>query len=439
MRIAVIGAGISGNTAAYLLSGLGEVTVFEAAARPGGHSNTVSVETPAGPVPVDTGFIVYNTKNYPNLIALFDRLGVATQPSDMSFAVSLDDGRVEYGTSTLSQLYTQKTNAFSPGFQAMVWDILRFFRLASKQLPDLPSSLTLGEWLKRERFGRRFSDDHLLPMAAAIWSSPQREILDFPVKSFLTFYRNHGLLTVDDRPDWRTVTGGSREYVAKLTRHLGDRLRLSSPARRVRRDGNQVIVVSEGDRAELFDHVVFACHGDEALALIADPDREEREILSCFRFQPNEAVLHSDEALMPRRRAAWSSWNYIGKSGAALMSRSVAVTYWMNKLQDLDPAHPIFVTLNPLEAPKAELVHGRFHYDHPIFDRAALDAQARMPEIQGRRGLWFCGAYLGYGFHEDGVRSAMNVARGLGAFIPWATQPDATVPPYPAAAMDAAD
>lgn len=422
MRIAVIGSGIAGLGAAWLLSQRHNVTVFERNGYAGGHSNTVDAPFGASTVPVDTGFIVLNERTYPNLLGLFGELDVPLKRSDMSFGVSVDGGRLEYSGSGWNGLFAQRRNLVSPRFHAMLRDIFRFYRTAPALVDGAePSPLTLGEFLDAGGYGDAFVDDHLLPMAAAIWSCSTARMRDFPAESFVRFFLNHGLLELRDRPQWWTVDGGSREYVARIRRRIDAGLMLNTPAVSVRRVPGGVQVASSDGETRVFDRVVLACHGDEAFALLADKTDREAEVLGGFGYERNIAVLHSDPAQMPRRRRVWSSWNYLAEKGAD--TGRVAVTYWMNRLQSIDPACPLFVTLNPLRPVDPATEIARFAYDHPIFDRAAIDAQRALPGIQGRGGVWYCGSYCGYGFHEDALASAVAVARALGAEIPWGQRP----------------
>jgi uncharacterized protein len=404
-RIAVIGAGIAGMGAAWALSRRHDVTLFEREPRPGGHSNTVEADD----VAVDTGFIVYNARNYPNLVRLFDRLGVPTENSDMSFAVSVGDGALEWSGTNLLTLFGQPRNLLSPRFHRMWRDILRFNKQATAALESgALEGLTLGDYLAAGRYSEQFRLDYLLPMGAAIWSAPMAEMLAFPARTFVRFFVNHGLVTVNDRPQWRTVTGGSREYVRRLLADYRGTLRLGAAVRAVKREADGVLV--DGER---FDQAVIAAHGDQALSMLADADPAERNVLGRFRFQANRAVLHRDESLMPRRRRVWSSWNYLSEPRRD-MQRRVGLTYWMNKLQNLDPAKPLFVTMNPLREPAPETVYASFDYEHPLFDTGAIAAQGELVRIQGVRRTWFCGAWAGYGFHEDGLKAGLGVARALG-------------------------
>jgi uncharacterized protein len=436
LDIAVIGSGISGLGAAWLLSKRHRVTLYEKDQRLGGHANTVIAKARdrhgrLRETPVDTGFIVYNEATYPNLIALFDALGVESETSNMSFAVSLDRGRVEYSGGTWTGLFAQPSNLFRAGHWRMLRDALRFFRDGRAIACAGTHGPTLREFLAERRYCQGFVDNHLLPMAAAIWSCPPAQMMEFPARSFCAFFLNHGLLQIFDRPKWRTVKGGSREYIAKLLADIGPGLRRAPAAKSVRVETSGVAVRDEAGGLRQHDRAILACHADEALALIDTPTQAEREILGDFTFQPNLAILHQDEALMPKRKLAWASWNYLAESTG---QRHVSVTYWMNKLQNLDRDVPLFVSLNPIRAPRPETVLAGFEYMHPAFDTATLKAQTRLPEIQNVRGLLFAGAWTGYGFHEDGLRSGLEAAEMLGVRRPWATNETAETPKLQAAA-----
>ncbi|WGM38876.1 FAD-dependent oxidoreductase [Caulobacter sp. NIBR1757] len=412
MKIAIIGSGVSGLGAALALKDTHAVTLFEKDSRLGGHANTVTVACSDGPVAVDTGFIVYNEANYPNLVGLLGSLGVETRLTDMSFACA--GGGVEWSSNFPRGVFAQKRNLVNPSFLWMLNDIRRFNDLARNDLlkADL-KDLSLGAYLKLRGFAEGFRDRYLLPMGAAIWSTTEGRIGDFPAESFLRFLQNHGLLQFTP-PTWKTVAGGSRAYVEKIGSILGDRVRTNAAVTSVRRVPGGVLVEA-GQGPELFDRVIMACHSDQSLKLL-DVDPEERAFLGAVRYSANKAVLHRDPALMPVRRPAWGSWNYIGDNRA---TSTPYVTYWMNNLQMLTTADPLFVTLNGPPADPA-LVIAEFDYDHPQFDTAALAAQRRIGRIQGRGGVWHAGAWLGYGFHEDGLTSGVKVALELGGRVPWA-------------------
>jgi len=416
--VAVVGAGISGLSAAWLLRERCAVTLYEAEPRLGGHADTQIVRMGGRDIAVDTGFIVYNTLNYPNLTALFSHLGVTTEPSDMSFGVSIGAGRLEYGGGSIPQLFAQKRNIARPRFLAMLRDVLRFYREAPKLLEsdDHPS---LGEYLDRNRYGPGFIEDHILPMGAAIWSASVRAMHDFPARSFIRFFVNHGLLRLSDRPSWRTVTGGSRRYVARIEAALGAGIRKGVPVASILRDGQGVSVRLADGSVTRHDAVVLATHGDEALRLLGDAAPRERAVLGAVRTQANRMVLHTDARLMPRRKGVWSSWNYLARDGGD-HGREVSLTYWMNRLQNLSTPEPLLVTLNPLREPDPSRVLLEKTYRHPCYDAAMIAAQGALPALQGERNTWFCGAWTGYGFHEDGIASAVAVARGFGVAPPWA-------------------
>ena len=410
-KVAVIGSGISGLSCAWLLDGRHEVTLYEAAPRLGGHTNTVDVAGAAGPVPVDTGFIVYNEAAYPNLTALFAHLGVATRATQMSFAVSLDDGALEYGSAHPLALLAQPSNAFRPRFWSMMKDLVRFYREAPMALAALElQPETLGELLDRGGYGRAFQEDHLLPQVGAIWSSSAGQARDYPAAALIRFFDNHGLLKIVNRPQWRSVTGGSRSYVQKIAEGFSGDIRRGDPVQSVRRTPAGVLVRgAQGDVR--YDQVVLATHADQALRLLSPPTAEERQVLGAFRYSSNLAVLHTDASLMPRRRAAWSAWNHLGRRNAP---DGFCVTYWMNELQGLPKGQDYFVTLNPCRTPDPAKVLGRFDYEHPLFDSASLKAQRELWSLQGEGGVWFCGAHFGAGFHEDGLQSGLAVAEQLG-------------------------
>ncbi|WP_298923188.1 NAD(P)/FAD-dependent oxidoreductase [uncultured Ramlibacter sp.] len=415
LDIAVVGSGISGLSAAWLLARRHRVTLFEAGRRPGGHSHTVDV--PVHGVAVDTGFIVYNEPAYPNLTALFAHLGVRTQPTDMSFGVSLDGGALEYSGSGLRGLFAQPANLVRPRFWSMLRDLVRFYRNAPGEAAQA-GLLPLDEYLDRRGYGRAFREDHLYPMAAAIWSTPAAQVGRYPTEAFVRFCENHHLLQLSGRPAWRTVQGGSRRYVQRMLEALQGQVHLASGVLEVRRGAQGVqLRVAGGWLPQRFDDVVLATHADQALRLLPDASEGERRLLGAFGYSRNHAVLHSDPALMPRRRAVWSSWNY---SADRSRPQALSVTYWMNQLQGIDPRVPLYLTLNPVTPPRPQHMIRTDIYEHPVFDAAAVRAQRELWSLQGTRRTWFCGAYFGAGFHEDGLQSGLAVAEALGGVRrPW--------------------
>ncbi len=416
MKIAVIGGGVAGLGAAWLLSRRHDVVVYERENRFGGHACTVDARTDRGARPVDVGFIVYNERNYPNLVALFDHLGVPTAPSDMSFAVSLDRGRFEYGSSFAGYL-GQRRNLLRPTFLRMTHDILRFNRMAPRLLEKCENlDVTIGDFVEEAGFSAAFRDRYLVPMAACIWSTPLGRMLDYPAQTFVRFFNNHGLLTIGQQLTWRTVSGGSRSYVERIVAPLRRRARLGTAAHAVRRDASGVHVRDAGGHWDRFDKLILACHADQALALLADADESERRLLGRFGYSTNEIWLHADDTLMPRRRSVWSSWNYVADDPGD--DSPVSVTYWMNRLQNLPDDKPMFVSVNPGRAPRAPL--HRFTFEHPTYDAAAIRAQRELHCLQGVRDTFFCGSYCGYGFHEDALSAGLDVAEQLGVRRPWA-------------------
>jgi len=422
-RIAVVGAGISGLSAAWLLSRNNDVVLYEADRRLGGHAHTVEAATPSGPVAVDTGFIVYNDRNYPNLVALFDHLRVPTLSSTMSFAASLDGGAFEYSGSGISGMLGQRSNVLRPRFWRMLSDILRFYRAAPALLSRAyMDDTTLGEYLDAAGYSSALVEDHLLPMGAAIWSTTAQEMRAYPLKAFLRFFASHGLLSLSDRPQWRTVAGGSRAYVQRLAADFRGEIRLDCPVAAIVRDHGGVLITDSKGHSDRFCDVVVATHADQALAMLTDGDAAERSSLGAFQYTRNTAVLHSDTRLMPKRRKVWSSWNYIGDR-ARDGERPLCVSYWMNMLQGLPEKEQVFVTLNPIRDIAAEKIYGSYAYAHPLFNHAALEAQTRLSNLQGRRNTWFCGAHFGSGFHEDGLQSGLAVAESLGGGKrPWTVE-----------------
>jgi predicted NAD/FAD-binding protein len=417
-RIAVIGSGISGLSAAWLLARRHDVTLYEADNRLGGHTNTRRVRTRQGEVAVDTGFIVYNPPSYPNLVALLDHLGVESNDTAMTFAVSIDAGRLEYSGTDLASLFAQKRNLLRPRHWGMIRDILRFYREAPRHGPEAEQQ-SLGDYLAAGGYGAAFRDDHLLPMAAAIWSGPIEEMLALPAAAFVRFCDNHQLMIAGTRPPWRTVKGGSRRYIDMLLAETPLHLRPGCPVTRVRRTSGGVLVADAGGEEHVYDEVVIATHANQALRMLADPTDRERELLGAFRYSRNRAVLHGDASFMPRRRQVWSAWNYLGVTDAAGARQPVSVSYWMNRLQHL-PGDDLFVTLNPAAPIDPARIHYSTVYEHPVFDRAALAAQREHADIQGIDRIWYAGAHLGAGFHEDGLQAGLAVAEAIGGVArPW--------------------
>ncbi|WP_363800106.1 FAD-dependent oxidoreductase [Lysobacter firmicutimachus] len=411
MRIAVIGSGIAGLSSAWLLHREHDVALFERDARLGGHTHTHEVRIGAREYRVDTGFIVFNTEHYPLLSRLFAELGVVSRPTTMSFSVQCQRSGLEYNATDLDSLFCQRRNLLSPRFWGMVRDLIRFYRRAPELLQDCGPGPSLGEYLRRERYGAAFRDLHLLPMTCALWSLPVDRALEFPARYLVRFLANHQMLQIAGRPQWRVVDGGSDRYLTAMRSRWNVRERSGCAVLGLRRDADGVWVRHAGG-VERFDHVVLACHSDQALALLEDASAEEREVLGAIAYQPNDVVLHTDARLLPRRRKAWAAWNaYVPADPAA----GCTVSYCMNLLQGLDAPEPVVVTLNRSADIDPSKVLARMRYEHPVHDPAAVAAQQRKPEIQGRRRTWFAGAYWGWGFHEDGIRSAVEVAQGLGA------------------------
>lgn len=410
MRVAIVGTGIAGLTVAHYLHRRHELTLFEAANYVGGHTNTVEVNDPTGPVAVDTGFIVYNETAYPNFCRLLGELGVESKPSSMSFAVSCSKTGIEYAGNSLNSLFCQRANLLRPWFHRMIFEIFRFNRTGRRRLAADDVNGTLGDYLRAGGYSRRFIEYYILPMGAAIWSADPTTFLETPARFFLQFFENHGMLAEFARPTWRVIEGGSKRYVEKLIAPFRERIRLNTPVRTIRRSHENVIVDTR-ETVETFDRVVLAVHGDQALRMLADPTTAEREVLQTMHYQPNRTILHTDSAQMPRRKLAWSSWNYRIPPSE---SRAVRATYYMNMLQGLRADRGYFVTLTPDET---EIDAGHrlrcFDYEHPVFTPANVAAQARRGEISGPMRTHYCGAYWGFGFHEDGVRSGMEVVREI--------------------------
>ncbi len=438
LSIAVVGSGISGLASAWLLSKRHRVTLFERAGRLGGHVNTVDIAAPDGVIGVDTGFIVYNARTYPNLTALYDHLGVATAASSMGFAVSLGGGAYEYSGTGLQGLFGQPSNLFRSEHIRMIVDIARFFQEVGRVDPQaVDPDLSLGQWLQINGYSAAFADNHILPMGAAIWSAPVSQIFDFPFSTFARFFHNHGLLRLNGRPKWRTVLGGARNYVDKLIEDFSGTVRTGFEISRIVRSDRGVDIHCADGIVQRFDHCILATHADQALQLLADPDDDERRVLSNFRYCDNTAILHTDTSMMPLRRRLWSSWNYVSSDRAG----AAGVTYWMNALQPLSTAMNLFVSLNPdRDIPAAKQLQA-FNYRHPVFDSHAIDHQQHLWNLQGRRRTWFAGSYFGYGFHEDGLQAGLAVAEELGGVRrPWQVAHDSGrisfgQAPAPAAAM----
>jgi len=417
MRIAIVGSGISGLGAASLLHPHHQITVYEKNSYIGGHSRTVDVATPHGIVPVDTGFIVFNYRNYPLLTKLFEHLNVPVTKSDMSFGASIENGWLEYGTQHPLNIFAQKRNIFRPKFWGMIRDVLKFFKEAKAYLGKEPS-FTLGQCLDEIGVQPWFRAYFLLPMGASIWSTPLSQMLAFPARSFIRFFDNHGLLTLHDQPQWYTVRGGSKEYVKRLTEPFKDRILLNTGVQKVERTGQGVAVLDIHGHVEMFDQVVFACHADQALAMITNPNADEQRILGSFGYQTNRMVLHSDTSFMPKHKGAWASWVYLSEKRQDTKP-AISLSYWMNRLQPLETRTPMIVTLNPGHEPEKTLVHNEYIFEHPVFDTPAITAQADIESIQGRDKFWFCGAYQRYGFHEDGLGSAVTMVERMGIKPPW--------------------
>jgi predicted NAD/FAD-binding protein len=418
LNIAVIGSGISGLSSAWLLSKRHRVTLFEQDNRLGGHSNTIDVETADGRVSVDSGFIVYNELNYSNLTALFDHIGVSTKPTRMTFAISTEGRDFEYSGSSLLGLFGQVTNIGRPRHWRLVADLLRFFDTAQTRLQAYPETISLGSFLIEEGYSCGFVDDHILPMGAAIWSTPMSSMLGFPASTFIDFYANHGMLRVKNRPAWRTVFGGSKRYVERLIADSNIKVLAGAGVRRVGRNKACVHIEDAHGVIRLFDHVVIAGHADQALNMLGDATPQEVELLGAFRYEPNRALLHRDKRFMPRRPRLWSSWNYLKQGRGA--DSTLCVTYWMNSLQSLPTTTDLFVTLNPPRDIHPKAVDAEISYEHPVFTAEAIKAQSALWSLQGKRRTWFCGSYFGYGFHEDGLQSGLAVAEQLGGLRrPW--------------------
>ena len=417
MKIAIIGSGISGLSSALLLSQKHNITLFEIDKRFGGHANTVDITHKQNLISVDTGFIVYNKLNYPNLIGFFNFLKVETINSDMSFAVSARDGQLEYSGS-MTGIFAQKRNLFNIKFYKMLKDIIVFFIFGYKYAFQVKENESLGEYVKRCNFSKEFINDHLIPMSSAIWSCPEKEILNFPAKTLLTFFKNHQLINFIFRPKWRTVKGGSKQYVNKVIEKLSsdakNRLILNSKIKSVYCKNDKIEINFE-ESTEIFDKVIMATHPDQTIKLIKNLDEQSTDILRKFKYQKNIVYLHSDSSLMPKNKKTWSSWNYISSK----REEKSSVTYWMNLLQKINNSLNVFVSLNPYITPIKSLTYKKIIYEHPIFNTQTNEAQKKMTEIQGKNNIFYAGAWLRYGFHEDGIMSAVNISSLLNIKIPW--------------------
>ncbi len=422
-RVAVVGSGISGLAAAHGLHGQAQVTLFEAGSHFGGHTHTVDVTLEGVTHGVDTGFLVFNHRTYPQLVKLFADLQVQTAPSEMSFSVQVPSGpgrrRLEWSGNNLNSVFTQRSNLLRPSFLGMLADLLRFNRLATQialRNEDAELSEPIADFLARHRFGAAFTEGYFLPMIGCIWSCPTDQMLRFPVGTMIRFCHNHGLLQVADRPQWHTVAGGARNYVHKLLAPLAD-ARLNTPVRAVRRLAGAGVAVSTDSGTEVFDHLVLACHSDQSLALLADATAQERAVLGAIQYQPNRTVLHTDTAVLPRHPRAWAAWNYARATNQGREEAAVCLHYLINRLQPLPWRQPVIVSLNPDPAcpPDPAKVMASFDVSHPVFDVAAVQAQGQLPQLQGQQGTWFCGAWTRYGFHEDGLMSAQAVVQAVGS------------------------
>lgn len=413
MRIAIIGSGISGLTAAYLLQGENDITVFESADKVGGHTATVNVDVAGKKYAIDTGFIVYNDWTYPNFIRLMDELGVKSKPTEMSFSVKSAISGLEYGGNNLNTLFAQRKNLFKPSYLKMLLDIMRFNKQALADLDNenIRSEETLGEYLQKNNYGDNFIRDYLIPMGSAIWSSSTEDMLNFPLLFFVRFFKNHGLLSVNNRPQWRVIEGGSSQYLEPLIKGFKEKIHLNTTIKTVRRSPDDVQLIFENGESEHFDQIVMACHSDQALSLLESPSEEEKSVLEGIQYQQNDVVLHTDESLLPKKKLAWSSWNYWLQS----TNQSQAVlTYDMNILQRIEAPVTFCVTLNATDFIDPEKILGRYSYSHPVFSLQSESVVQRWDEINGVNRSWFCGAYWANGFHEDGVNSGIRVARALG-------------------------
>lgn len=417
MKIAIIGSGISGLSCAWLLNKKQDITLFEKNDYLGGHSNTASISYNGKKIDVDTGFIVFNFSTYPNLKAFFELLRVKISKSNMSFGIKDLDSGFEYSGNNLAGLFAQKKNFFNLKFLKMLKDIVKFNKNAIKLIEngkDLENT-TLNDFIDDLSLSDYFKNYYLFPMAGAIWSCPLELIKNYPAKTFLQFFYNHGLLTVTNQPQWYTVDGGSKEYVKKISESFHDKIKLGCNITKSEKLGEKIILTDKEGKDYEFDHVIFASHGDQTYKIISDKTKQEKEILSKIKYSKNIAVLHKDKNQMPENKKAWASWVYLSKQ----KENKVSLSYWMNNLQNIDNSHPLFVTLNPIDQIDKKDIFGKYEYEHPIFDEEAIKSQENLDKIQGKRNIWFCGAWTKYGFHEDGLNSAINVAKQFEIEVPW--------------------
>ena len=414
MKIGVIGSGVSGLVSALTLQEKFEVSLFEKNSKLGGHSNTVTIEQENNKYSVETGFIVLNDKNYPMFTSLLKHLNIGVNNSSMSFSVSVDKGQFEYSSSYIG-LLGQTKNIIDPKYWGMLRDINYFYTNALKDVKDCPDNETLGQFLKRFNYSNKFIDYHLVPMTASIWSCPSKSILNFPIKSLLVFFENHKLLNIYNRPKWSTVNKGSREYVKKIQSLLKGEIYTNTKVNKISKS-KEGIRVHYQDGIKTFDKVILACHADQSSEILIENFTEEANLLKDFKYQKNTSILHSDINFMPKRKSVWSSWNYITETGN---SGNLSITYWMNELQGINSPKPILLSLNPKILPNPDLIYGQYSYSHPILDNNAINIQKKLSSIQGKNNLWFCGAWTGFGFHEDGVKSAVEIANSHNIDLPW--------------------
>jgi predicted NAD/FAD-binding protein len=414
MKIGVIGSGVSGLVSALTLQEKFEVSLFEKNSKLGGHSNTVTIEQENKKYSVETGFIVLNDKNYPIFTSLLKHLNIGVNNSSMSFSVSVDKGQFEYSSSYIG-LLGQTKNIIDPKYWGMLRDINYFYTNALRDVKNCPDNETLGQFLKRFNYSNKFIDYHLVPMTASIWSCPTKSILNFPIKSLLVFFENHKLLNIYNRPKWSTVNKGSREYVKKIQSLLKGKIYTNAKVNKISKS-KEGIRVHYQDGIKTFDKVILACHADQSSEILIENFSEEANLLKDFKYQKNTSILHSDINFMPKRKSVWSSWNYITETGN---SGNLSITYWMNELQGINSSKPILLSLNPKILPNPDLIYGQYSYSHPILDNNAINIQKKLSSIQGKNNLWFCGAWTGFGFHEDGVKSAVEIANSHNIDLPW--------------------